>query len=163
MTVDYFRKLFGYNYWAHRQVWDCVLKLDEAQYHQPSTYSVGSVHAQVVHTYAVELFWLGRVQQIPDPQFPEASAFADRSALRTAWDALESEWCSLVDGLTDGQLNERISYMSIVGRQRRVTPLWQALTQVLNHGTDHRAQTLWLIHQVGGETVAQDFIFYSWE
>ncbi len=35
--------------------------------------------------------------------------------------------------------------------------------QVINHGTDHWAQTLALIHQVGGQTLEQDFIFYAWE
>jgi uncharacterized damage-inducible protein DinB len=38
-----------------------------------------------------------------------------------------------------------------------------SLMQILNHSTDHRAQILSLIHQLGGATIAQDLIFYSWE
>ncbi len=42
-------------------------------------------------------------------------------------------------------------------------PLWESLYQVLNHSTDHRAQTLAQIYRVGGETIAQDFVYYTWE
>jgi uncharacterized damage-inducible protein DinB len=31
---------------------------------------------------------------------------------------------------------------------------------VINHGTDHRAQILAMLNQLGGETVEQDLIFY---
>ena len=41
--------------------------------------------------------------------------------------------------------------------------LWQALLHVANHGTDHRAQILRLLHDLGVETVSQDYIFYIYE
>lgn len=38
--------------------------------------------------------------------------------------------------------------------------LWQALLHVANHGTDHRAQILRLLNDLGVETTSQDYIFY---
>ncbi|PJF26553.1 MAG: hypothetical protein CUN52_15675 [Phototrophicales bacterium] len=38
-----------------------------------------------------------------------------------------------------------------------------ALVQVANHSTDHRAQTLAGLHQLGATTVEQDYLFYLWE
>ena len=41
--------------------------------------------------------------------------------------------------------------------------LWQVLLHVVNHGTDHRAQALRLLHDMGVETTSQDYIFYAYE
>ena len=41
--------------------------------------------------------------------------------------------------------------------------LWQVLLHVVNHGTDHRAQLLRLLNDLGVETTYQDYIFYAYE
>jgi len=41
--------------------------------------------------------------------------------------------------------------------------LWQVLLHVVNHGTDHRAQLLRLLHDLGVKTEYQDYIFYVYE
>jgi uncharacterized damage-inducible protein DinB len=45
----------------------------------------------------------------------------------------------------------------------RVLFAWQVLLHVVNHGTDHRAQLLRLLNDLGGETTSQDYIFYVYE
>jgi uncharacterized damage-inducible protein DinB len=163
MNADYFRTMFDYHYWAHRKVWGCVMQLDEELYRRPCDYSVGSVHEQVVHTFGAERLWLHRVLQQPTVPFAAPDDFADRSVLRAAWDAQESEWRAIAAGLEDTRLAQVIEYTSIHGNMRRESPLWLMMAQVLNHGTDHRAQILALLHQLGGPTVEQDLIIYSWE
>jgi uncharacterized damage-inducible protein DinB len=37
------------------------------------------------------------------------------------------------------------------------------LLQVANHGTDHRAQVLRLLKDLGIKTVSQDYIFYAYD
>ena len=86
MNADHFRKLFDYNYWAHHNVWGCVLKLSDEQYYRPCNYSVGSVHNQVAHTYSAEYLWLGRARQDAAPRFPALDEHPDRTSLRAAWD-----------------------------------------------------------------------------
>ena len=85
------------------------------------------------------------------------------AAIRTRWDEIEADWRAYVGGLGDIEPSQMVTYMSINGRAERTTPLWEALIHILNHSTDHRAQTLALIHQVGGKTIEQDLVFYSWE
>ena len=41
--------------------------------------------------------------------------------------------------------------------------LWQVLLHVANHGTDHRAQLLRLLNDLGVKTESQDYIFYVYE
>ncbi len=38
--------------------------------------------------------------------------------------------------------------------------VWQAMMQVINHSTDHRAQTLAGLHRLGAPTVAQDYVYF---
>jgi len=41
--------------------------------------------------------------------------------------------------------------------------LWQVLLHVVNHGTDHRAQVLRLLADLGVKTESQDYIFYVYD
>ena len=41
--------------------------------------------------------------------------------------------------------------------------VWQVLLHVANHGTDHRAQILRVLKDMGVETTSQDFIFHVYE
>jgi uncharacterized damage-inducible protein DinB len=163
MTAAYFRRMIDYTYWAHRLVWGCVLELSDEQYRRPSDFSIGSVHQQVVHTMGAEWLWLQRVQgQKPDP-FLAPENFPTREAVRARWDQVEAGWRAYADTLTDAQLAEVIAYTSLHGNTRRQQPRWEGIATIVNHATDHRAQTMGVIHQVGGRTVEQDFILYTWE
>ena len=163
MNAAYFRRMIDYTFWEHRQVWGYVLALSDEQYTRPCDYSIGSVHEQVVHTMGAEWLWLQRVRdETPDP-FLKADDFADRATVRARWDEIEAGWRAYVRALRDEQLAETMVYTSINGNMRREQPLWEGLAQIVNHATDHRAQILALIHQLGGETGAQDFIFYTWK
>ena len=48
------------------------------------------------------------------------------------------------------------------GEDRDLT-LWQVLLHVVNHGTDHRAQLLRLLNDLGVQTEYQDYVFYAHE
>ena len=41
--------------------------------------------------------------------------------------------------------------------------LWQVLLHVANHGTDHRAQILRLLNDLGVQTTSQDYIFFTYD
>lgn len=41
--------------------------------------------------------------------------------------------------------------------------VWQVLLHVVNHGTDHRAQILRLLNDLGVKTGPQDYIFYVYD
>ena len=41
--------------------------------------------------------------------------------------------------------------------------VWQVLLHVVNHGTDHRAQLLRLLNDLGVKTESQDYIFYVYD
>jgi uncharacterized damage-inducible protein DinB len=41
--------------------------------------------------------------------------------------------------------------------------VWQVLLHVVNHGTDHRAQILRLLNDLGVKTISQDYIFFAYD
>jgi uncharacterized damage-inducible protein DinB len=41
--------------------------------------------------------------------------------------------------------------------------VWQVLLHVVNHGTDHRAQLLRLLSDLGVKTTSQDYIFFAYD
>lgn len=163
MNANHYRRLFEYNQWANRRVWECVTALSDEQFSRPCDYSIGSIHEQLVHTMGAEWLFLQRVQGISPTSIPPAEDYPTRDALRQHWDSIIAGWLTYLDNLHDEALDGKITFTSFNGRTQRTMPLWEMLTQILNHSTDHRAQTLALIHQVGADTIEQDFIFYAWE
>ena len=163
MNTAYLCRLLDYNYWAHRRVWDCVMALSEEQFTQSTDYSIGSVQAQVVHTMGAEWLMLSRAKGTPIQRIPPKENYPNREVIRAHWDKLEAEWRDFLASLSDADLMREVEYTSFVGNTVRRTPILDLFMQAINHSTDHRAQTLALIHRLGGKTVEQDWIFYAWE
>lgn len=161
MNKDYFIQLYQYNDWANRRVWTCAMKTSDAHYFQDMDFSIGSVYDQLQHTLAVEEWWLGYLatDEIKFHSEEEREQLKDREALRQRWDTINQRNMDYVCNLTDAEL------------KREVKPPWwdendppitvsQALTQVANHSTDHRAQTMAVLHMLGYDGVGQDFLSY---
>jgi uncharacterized damage-inducible protein DinB len=41
-------------------------------------------------------------------------------------------------------------------------PAWHVLAHLVNHGTDHRAQVLRVLHDFGAPTFDQDLVMHLW-
>lgn len=159
MNADHFRTLYDYNYWAHRQVWNCVLTLTDEQFTQPMDYAFGSIGGQIVHTMSAEWMWFSRIRGTSPAAMLSETDFPTRSAIRTKWDSIEADNQAWLKSLTDSMLEGIIEYQNTKGIVF-TEPLWLILSHVVNHGTDHRAQTLSMLFQLGAPTVEQDFIRY---
>jgi uncharacterized damage-inducible protein DinB len=159
MTADNIRTLYDYTYWAHRHVWSCIESLTDEQFTQSLDYAFGSIRGQVVHTMNAEWIWFSRIRDTsPKAMFTETE-YPDRNALRAKWDSIEADVRGWLEALTDPMLENPIEYQNSKGTAF-TQPLWSILLHVVNHGTDHRAQTLSMLYQLGAPTVEQDFIFY---
>jgi uncharacterized damage-inducible protein DinB len=162
MVQTMIRTLFGYNQWAHERLWECLLTLDEAQFTRAFDYSIGSVRNQIVHVMSVDNRWLHRVADQPVPVHFQPEAYPSPAAVRAEWEPLAAAQRAIVDGLSDAQLAERITYDMPKYGGLKHTARWEVLAHVVNHGTDHRAQILSLLYQLGAPTVEQDLIYYLW-
>lgn len=158
--LDYIRLLVDYTYWAHRRVWaGCILPLTEAQFLQPLSYSVGSIRNQLVHTMSAEWMWHMRLTGSSPKTLFAPEDFPTREAIRLRWDAVEVELRAYVDGLTEDSARQVVTYQTTTGRDDR-QQVMHVLLHVVNHGTDHRAQTLAMLHTLGAPTIDQDLLVY---
>lgn len=152
-----FRHLFDYHFAENRALWERCQALSDAQFVAETPYSLGSVRNHLVHLVNVDEAWFSGISGLPWPEPLDPAAYADRAALRARWDAVEAMMRAFLDKLTPAQLAAK---PFPPGEEDAALITWQVLLQVANHGTDHRAQVLRLLHDAGIKTTSQDYVFY---
>jgi uncharacterized damage-inducible protein DinB len=158
MNANAFRHLYGYHFSENRKIWDAyITPLSHEQFTQPVDYSHGSVREQIVHLISADEIWFRELRgDKPADPFPTAD-FDDRKIIRAHWDSVEQMMRDYLVALRDDMLFDKPIHEP---EEDKDLIVWQVLLHVVNHGTDHRAQLLRLLHDLGIKTVSQDYIFY---
>ena len=160
MNANAFRHFYDYHFTENRKIWDrYVTPLSHEQFTQAVDYSHGSVRDQIVHIMSVDDTWFSGLRgvEIPEPLYP--ADFHDRESIRAHWDKVEQNMQAYLAGLRDDMLFEK----PFAEGEDKDLILWQVLLHVVNHGTDHRAQLLRNLNDLGVKTIYQDYIFYVYD
>lgn len=158
MNADAFRHFYGYHFAENRTIWDrYVTQLSPEQFTQQAAYSHGSVRDQIIHLMSVDEIWFSELRGAePAEPLPPASA-DDRAIIRARWDSVEQSMRDYLAELRDDMLFDKPIEEP---EEDKDLIVWQVLLHVVNHGTDHRAQLLRLLNDLGVETTSQDYIFF---
>lgn len=159
MNTDSFRQLFDYHFAENRKIWDqYILSLTQEQFTQSFNYSIGSMRNHIVHLMSVDDTWFRGLlgEDIPDMLNPVH--FHEREKIREHWDVVEQNMRGYLSKLQD----EILPAKPLEGEDKELM-VWQVLLHVVNHGTDHRAQILRILHDLGVNTGPQDYIFYVYD
>lgn len=160
MNADAFRYFYNYHFSENRKIWDSyIMSLSQEQFVQDINYSIGSVRNQIVHLMSVDYAWFHDVRDVENPGFFNPDDFNDRDKIRLQWDIVEQYMRDYLATLRD----EMLFTKPIAEGEDKDLILWQILLHVCNHGTDHRAQLLRLLHDLGVKTGPQDLIFYVYD
>ena len=160
MNADAFRHFYEYHFTENRNIWDqYVTPLSQEQFTQDVGYSHGSVRNQIVHLMSVDDTWFSPLRGAELPETLDPAQFEDRQTIRAHWDRVERQMRDYLAGLRDDLLFTR----PFAEGEDKDLILWQVLLHVVNHGTDHRAQLLRLLNDLGVKTVSQDYIFFVYE
>lgn len=159
MNAADFRQFYEYHFSENRRLWDCCLALTGEAFARPAGYSRGSVKDQVLHMMSAENYWFSGLRGLEMPDDLVPADFPDRPSIRARWDVIEAGMRSYLAGLTDAALAAR----PFPGTEDEILVCWQVLLHTANHATDHRAQLLRLLNDLGVETGAQDYIFYLFD
>ncbi len=155
-----FRELYTYHAALNHKIWDeCIVPLTDEQFTHKVEYSVGSARNHVVHMLNIDDRWFSGLRGEPVPDFANFEMFFDRIRIRQKWDGVEARMQAYLKDLQDTDLRTQPFRAS----DKDPTALWQILLHVANHGTDHRAQLLRIISELGIETFPQDYIIYVWQ
>jgi uncharacterized damage-inducible protein DinB len=123
-------------------------------------YSHGSVRDQVVHLIDCEDTWFSELRGVePSEELPPAKA-DDREIIRAHWDRVEQRMRAYLAELQDDML---AATPIKEPEEDKDLIVWQVLLHVANHATDHRAQILRVLNDLGAKTNYQDYIFFVYE
>jgi uncharacterized damage-inducible protein DinB len=115
----------------------------------------------LVHALFAEEAWRMRWLGTPLPYGyrlkPEE--FPTCAALRARWTREEAQRMDFVAGLTEEKLGSELEYTSTEGgRHRRA--LWETMAHLVNHGTQHRAEAVTVLTELGHSPGDIDLIVY---
>jgi len=160
VSVDYFRTLFDYTYWARDRIMAAAAGISEPDYLYHRGMDHGSIHATLVHALASEVLfrdrWRGLHTWLTEEDLPGIEA------LRRRWTLEEATTRGFLAGLTDGDLATEVVYTTRSG-VRQSEPLWQTLTQIVSHQTQHRSEVAWVLTQLGRSPGFLDFLGFTRE
>ncbi len=161
MNANAFRHFYNYHFAENRIVWGHVASLSFEQFTQKVDYSRGSVREQVVHLIDAEDVWFSELRGVESSEpLADAVDFDDRDAIRAHWDKVEQNIRTYLAELQDEMLFDKPIKEP---EEDQILSVWQVLLHVANHATDHRAQLLRVLHDLGVETKSQDYIFYVYD
>jgi uncharacterized damage-inducible protein DinB len=86
---------------------------------------------------------------------PEPEEFPNRQSAFELWDPIAKDLVKFVHKMKKSDLKRNPPGMT--------GPTWQVILHIANHGTNHRAQVLRLLHDLGAPTFDQDFILHIWQ
>jgi uncharacterized damage-inducible protein DinB len=160
MNADAFRQFYNYHFEENRKLWEQVASLSPERFLQPIEYSRGSVREQVIHLMDAEDVWFSELSGVePFEPLPPAD-FDDRERIRAHWDRVEQKTHAYLAELQDDIL---FTQPIQEPEEDKALIVWQVLLHVVNHATDHRAQILRLLNDLGVKTTSQDYIFYVFD
>jgi uncharacterized damage-inducible protein DinB len=159
MNAEAFRHFYDYHFSENRKIWDrYVSQLSPEQFTRHVDYSRGSVQDQILHLISCETTWFSELRDVEIPEDLKPIDFPDRESIRAYWDTVEQNIREYLNRLQDDMLFDK----PLSGEDKGLI-VWQVLLHVVNHGTDHRAQLLRLLNDLGLKTEYQDYIFYVYE
>jgi uncharacterized damage-inducible protein DinB len=159
MNANAFRHFYDYHFAENRKIWDrYITQLSDEQFTQDVSYSHGSVRDQLLHLIEVDEAWFRDLSGIEIPESLNPPDLDNRENIRLYGDNVERYVRDYLESLQDDMLFDK----PLEGEDE-VLDLWQVLLHVANHGTDHRAQILRLLNDLGIETMYQDYIFYVYK
>jgi uncharacterized damage-inducible protein DinB len=161
MNANAFRHFYDYHFSENRKIWDnYVSQLSQKQFTQHVDYSHGSLRDQIVHLISCDDTWFSELRGVQPSEPPPPADVDDREMIRAYRDRVERSVRDYLEALRDEMLFDKPIEEPDEDKDLIV---WQVLLHVVNHGTDHRAQILRLLNDLGIKTEYQDYIFYVYD
>jgi uncharacterized damage-inducible protein DinB len=159
VTADALRLHLDYSAWASRKLVGSASALSPEELTRDFSTANGHVLGTLVHVYAADRVWLGRIQGNPPARFLDPQQDMHLSVLQNDWPALHQRWNEWARNLDNESVRTTASYRDLKGNFYE-TPLWQILLHVVNHATHHRGQVSGFLRAMGHPPPPTDLIYY---
>ncbi len=163
MLSEYFATLACYNAWANRQLYQACAALSEEEYLRARPSAFGSLHAALNHVLVADRIWIARIEGRAPPNLRlDQILYADLIGLKVARSAEDAHLRNLVEGISEGVLDQPLIYRDAQG-DRRNAPLRLVLAHLFNHQAEHRGVARLLLSQTGVAPPPLDLIRFVQE
>ena len=152
------RRLIAYNQWADERILAAIEGLTAEELAQPRDVYFGSLAVALRHIVAAQRIWLARWRGETPPRYDDPIGVPWREAYGETHAALRA----FVGGLSDADADRIVRYTGFLGNALEM-PVAQAITQLVNHGTAHRAETGLLLERLGRSPGDLDYSLYYFE
>lgn len=140
--------LYQYNSWSNKRILDAAVNVTEEQFLAPASYPHGGLRGTLTHVLFAESIWRTRWQGESPIKRIKPEDFPTFESLRARWMEDEKLLMAFVENLTDEKLNSTFNYKTTTGDPHQRI-LWQAMTHVVNHGTQHRSEAAAMLTELG--------------
>jgi uncharacterized damage-inducible protein DinB len=152
------REHLCYTAWATGHLVHAVQHLPTEQLTQDFHTSDRNILGTLVHVFAADRIWLARIKGEAAINFLSDADY-HLHVLQSDWPLLYEKWKEWAQTLTDENAGERIAYHDLKGNAR-VSPAWEIVLHVVNHGTHHRGQVSGFLRALGYTPPQLDLIRY---
>lgn len=159
MAAAYFAKMIESTIWADNQLFACAEKMTEEQLLHNFGYSMNTLMMQMAHLVGVQYWWFHFLSS-GEYHFLTEEDCASMAALRPKIAETHALLRAYTAGLTPEELERKVK-PEFWHEESQPWAVWEAIHQVVNHSTDHRAQALTFLHRLDGATFQQDYLFFE--
>ena len=159
LSANLLRTHLDYTTWASSRLVSAACALTPEELTRDFGTADHSLLGTLVHVYAADRIWLGRIRGNPPARFLDPERDMHLEVLRDDWPRLLEEWRVWAAQLTDESFTAPIQYKDTKGNAYE-TPLWQILLHVVNHGTHHRGQASGFLRSMGHTPPPLDLMAY---
>jgi uncharacterized damage-inducible protein DinB len=151
--------LYKYNHWANTRILNAASNLTPEQFLAPASFPHRELRGTLTHALFAEWLWRSRLQgESPTHRF-KPEDFPTFDSLRARWLEEEKELNIFVESLTDEKLSGTFQYKTTRGEVME-NVLWQVMTHVVNHGTQHRSEAAAILTELGQSPGDIDLIVF---
>jgi uncharacterized damage-inducible protein DinB len=160
MRSDQARLSADYNAWMNDKLYAVCAGLSDEERKRDRGAFFRSIHGTLNHLLLGDLVWMGRFDgQTFRPQSLDQELYASFAELRAKRGELDERIRGWAHGLSDADLDAKLTFTSIVDRAQRSVTLWKVLLHFFNHQTHHRGQLTTLLAQAGVDYGVTDLLW----
>jgi len=149
----------NYARWASARLVTAAEQLSSEELNRDFGSAYHSILGTLVHVYAADRVWFGRIQGNPPGRFMDPEQDMHLHVLQSAWMTLLKRWQEWSRSVDENSVAKKIAYRDLKGNEYE-TPLWQIILHVVNHGTHHRGQVSGFLRALGHTPPPLDLIAY---
>ncbi len=145
VTLELIRSLYEYGRWADERIFEAAEGLTTEQLETPGTAGHGSIRETMLHLISAHRGWLswwdGSMSAEESMQAGlDAADYPDLAAVRAIWSDVQRQTWAFIDGLNETDMGREFTSTIPWTGQTVTLLLWQMMTHVANHGTQHRSE-----------------------